>query len=81
MSSVSAQVQLDCGGSACSQCRKCRDWYDPGYFSFFKKHDGATCRLAGASHLDDDYVLGYIGHGFKNRHVCQCHKNETIQCF
>ncbi len=45
MPSTSTQVQLDCGGYACPKCLQCRDWYNPGYFSPYKKHDGATCRV------------------------------------
>ncbi len=38
--------QLDCGGCVCPKCQKCCDWYKPGYFSSYRKRDGANCRLA-----------------------------------
>ncbi|CAF1201310.1 unnamed protein product, partial [Rotaria sp. Silwood1] len=40
---MSASTQLECGGRACPQCGKCRDW-DPTYGNKYKRRDDGTCR-------------------------------------
>ena len=40
---MSSSTQLQCGGRACPQCGKCRDW-DPTYGNKYKRRDDGTCR-------------------------------------
>ncbi|CAF5035452.1 unnamed protein product, partial [Rotaria sp. Silwood1] len=40
---MSTSTQLECGGRACPQCGKCRDW-DPTYGNKYKRRDDGTCR-------------------------------------
>ena len=40
---MSASTQLQCGGRACPQCGKCREW-DPIYGNKYKRRDDGTCR-------------------------------------